>query len=204
MRKEAVMEQAWIHGGHIFRQIKMWMRSLFFQYGLLIAVVGFLLGRAMILAELAPFALPYLAAIYILKKERVAIAAISLVLGALSSYHGQALFIVIAIFTYVIIYKLTTRFVTDSVKSLPYMVFGASILTRVGMVFLVEGAVSQYVWMMSTVEAGLSFILTMIFMQSVPLITQRRFQQPLRNEEIVCLIILLASIMTGIGGLGLL
>ncbi|MCK0473640.1 stage II sporulation protein E [Halalkalibacter sp. APA_J-10(15)] len=200
MRKEVVMEQAWIHGGNAFKQLKVWMRSLFFQYGLLIAVVGFLLGRAMILAELAPFALPYLAAIYFLKKERVAIAAISLVLGALSSYHGQALFIAIAIFSYVIIYKLTTRFATDSARSLPYMVFGASILTRVGMVFLVEGTVSQYVWMMSTVEAGLSFILTMIFMQSVPLITQRRFQQPLRNEEIVCLIILLASIMTGTVG----
>ncbi len=200
MKKEVVLGQAQLVGGQFLKQSKAWMRSVLFQYGFLIGVVGFLLGRAMILAELAPFALPYLAAIYILKRERAGLAAVTLVLGALSSYHGQAFFIVIAIFIYFLIYKIVSRYVPDSTKSLPYMVFGASMLTRIGMVFIVEGSVSQYVLMMSTVEAGLSFILTMIFLQSVPLITERRFQQPLRNEEIVCLIILLASVMTGTVG----
>ena len=68
------------------------------------------------------------------------------------------------------------------------------------MVFITEGTLTNYALMMASVEAGLSFILTMIFMQSVPLVTSKKLQQPLRNEEIVCLIILLASVMTGTVG----
>jgi stage II sporulation protein E len=175
-------------------------RVAFFQYGLMIAIIGFLLGRAMILSELAPFVLPYLAAIYMLKRERAGIAALSLTAGAVTGYHGQVIFVILAIVGYVLIQKVVTRFATDSTKALPYTVFSASIVTRLGIVFFTEGTLSNYALMMATVEAGLSFILTMIFVQSVPIVTSRKLKQPLRNEEIVCLIILLASVMTGTVG----
>lgn len=176
------------------------VRTAFYQYGLLVAIVGFLLGRAMILSELTPFVLPYLAAVYMLKRERAGVAALSLTAGALSSYHGQFAFVLLGIITYVLIQKVVTRFVNNTTTALPYTVFGASMITRLGLVFAGEGIISNYSLMMATVEAGLSFILTMIFMQSVPLVTSRKIQQPLRNEEIVCLIILLASVMTGTVG----
>ncbi len=44
---------------------------------------------------------------------------------------------------------------------------------------------------------SLSFILTLIFLQSMPLLTFNKRRQVLKTEEIVCLIIMLASIMTG-------
>lgn len=181
-------------------KMKSWIRAAFFQYGLLIALVGFLLGRAMILSELAPFALPYLAAIYMLKRERTGVAALSLVAGALSGYHGQALFILSGIVVYILIQKIVVKTGQDATKALPYTVFAASMVTRLSFVLITEGTIVTYELMMATVEAGLSFILTMIFLQSVPIMTGKRLQQPLRNEEIVCLIILLASVMTGTVG----
>ncbi|ARK28459.1 stage II sporulation protein E [Halalkalibacter krulwichiae] len=175
-------------------------RVAFFQYGLMIAIIGFLLGRAMILSELTPFILPFLAAVYMLKRERAGIAALSLLAGAATGYHGQILFVFAAIIVYVLIQKIVKKYVYDLAKALPYVVFSASITTRLGIVFFSEGTVTSYALMMATVEAGLSFILTMIFVQSVPIVTSRKLQQPLRNEEIVCLIILLASVMTGTVG----
>ena len=50
---------------------------------------------------------------------------------------------------------------------------------------------------MTGVEAGLGCILTLIFQQSLPLLSTNRRRQPLKTEELVCLIILLASVMTG-------
>ncbi len=188
----------WVGTGS--KKILVFIRTAFYQYGLLIAIVGFLLGRAMILSELTPFVLPYLAAVYMLKRDRAGIAALSLVAGALSSYHGQVVFVMLAIIAYVLIQKVVAKFVNNMTAALPYTVLAASIVTRLGIVFVGEGTVTNYALMMAAVEAGLSFILTMIFLQSVPLVTSRKIQHPLRNEEIVCLIILLASVMTGTVG----
>src|SRR5699024_198773 len=43
----------------------------------------------------------------------------------------------------------------------------------------------------------LGSILVLIFMQSVPLLSPKRYKPALKNEEIVCMIILIASILTG-------
>ncbi|KGA96331.1 stage II sporulation protein E [Alkalihalobacillus alcalophilus ATCC 27647 = CGMCC 1.3604] len=176
------------------------IHKLFYQWGLLVVIVGFLLGRAMILSELTPFVLPFLAAVFMIKRERAGVASISLLAGALLSYHGEFIFVLCAIIGYILIQKLVTKFFDDPVKLLPYTVFVTSISTRLLLVFIIDGSITNYALMMATVEAGLSFILTMIFMQSVPLVTSKKLQHPLRNEEIICLIILLASVMTGTVG----
>jgi stage II sporulation protein E len=47
------------------------------------------------------------------------------------------------------------------------------------------------------VNVVLSFILTFIFVQSLPLFTVKRKQFSLRHEEIICLVILMGSVVTG-------
>lgn len=154
----------------------------------------------MILSELAPFALPYLTAVYMLKREKTGFAALALALGAFFGYHDQFIFVVSAMIAYVLIQKFVATFVRNKTAALPYVVFSASLLTRLSIEFVTLKTVTNYALMMAIVEAGLSFILTMIFLQSVPLVTSKRLQHPLRNEEIVCMIILLASVMTGTVG----
>ena len=63
--------------------------------------------------------------------------------------------------------------------------------------YLLSGQFTLYELMMAGVESSLGFILTLIFIQSLPLLTISKRRQSFKTEEIVCLIILLASVMTG-------
>src|SRR5690606_16194438 len=59
---------------------------------------------------------------------------------------------------------------------------------------------SQLTWyalMMTAVEATLAAVLTLIFLQALPVVMLARGPHPLRNEEIICLMILIASVLTG-------
>jgi stage II sporulation protein E len=62
---------------------------------------------------------------------------------------------------------------------------------------------SSYSLMMGLVDGFLSMVLTLIFIQSLPIFTFQRGVKELRNEEIICLVILLASMLTGLHGLHL-
>ncbi|MBU8908442.1 stage II sporulation protein E [Desertibacillus haloalkaliphilus] len=173
------------------------VNTVFLQWGLLLFIIGFLLGRAMILSEITPFVLPFIAVIYVLRKEKTGLAAIALFAGALTSVYESGWFVLTAIIVYFVVQKVVERFSDNATKVLPFTVLLSSLLARVILTFVMTGQVSNYALMMAGVEAGLSFILTMIFLQSVPLVTMSTVKQPLKSEEIVCLIILLASVMTG-------
>src|SRR5699024_9263874 len=45
-----------------------------------------------------------------------------------------------------------------------------------------------------------AFVLLLSFMQSIPLLTHKKYQPALKNEEVVCMIILVASVLTGFIG----
>jgi stage II sporulation protein E len=62
---------------------------------------------------------------------------------------------------------------------------------------LIKAELSWYSLMLIAVESLLSWVLTLIFIQAVPVFTLTRKNYKLKNEEIICLIILLASVMTG-------
>src|SRR5690625_124725 len=49
-------------------------------------------------------------------------------------------------------------------------------------------------------EGILGIFLLLIFMQSIPLISLKRYQSTLKNEELICIIILISSILTGLIG----
>ncbi|HHY75110.1 MAG TPA: stage II sporulation protein E [Bacillus bacterium] len=173
------------------------LEHLFIKKGLLLVIVGFLLGRALILAKIAPFALPYFAAVFLMRRGKTGQAAIAVVLGALSTSIPSGGFTFASIGAFFIFYIIFSKISSNQVKLLPTIVFVASLATRLLLTYVLNHELFYYDVMMGFVEAGLSFILTLIFIQSVPLITARRRKQALKNEEIICLIILLASVLTG-------
>src|SRR5699024_8300028 len=61
----------------------------------------------------------------------------------------------------------------------------------------VSGPVTSYEWLLLFVEGVLGIVLVLIFMQSMPLLSPKKYKQVLRHEEIICMIILLASILSG-------
>lgn len=173
------------------------LETYFIKKGLLLFIVGFLLGRALILAKIAPFALPFFATVFLLRKEKSGQAAIAVVLGALATSVPSAGFTFGSIGIFFVFYALLTKISSDRLKMLPLVVLMASLSTRLTLTYVFTHELTYYDLMMSGIESGLSYILTLIFIQSVPLLTVRRRKQSLKNEEIVCLIILLASVLTG-------
>ena len=58
------------------------MENLFLKKGYILLFLAFLLGRALILAQLTPFSLPFFAAVYLIRRDQAPLALIGLIAGA--------------------------------------------------------------------------------------------------------------------------
>jgi stage II sporulation protein E len=173
------------------------IESFFLKKGYIFLFIGFLLGRALILAKLTPFSLPFFAAVYLIRKDRAPIALFGLVAGAATLSIGDAVFTFGSVFLFLLIYRLTKKWIKNDLKVLPLYIFSTILIGKMLKALILSGQVTLYEGMMAGVEAGLSLVLTFIFLQSIPLMTISKRKQSLKTEEIVCLIIMLASVMTG-------
>lgn len=183
--------------GRGLKKFQLKTESFLIKKGFLLLLVGFLLGRALILAKLSPFCLPFFATVYLIKKERAPLTLVGLIIGAatISISNAASTFLITSFF--LIIFRITRKWLKDEIKSLPFyvgIILGAGKLAEV---FFLSKQLTLYDGMMAGVQMSLSFILTLIFLQSIPLLTLSKRKQLLKTEEIVCLIIMLASIMTG-------
>ncbi|WP_246946047.1 stage II sporulation protein E [Bacillus pinisoli] len=185
---------------HGMNKLQTKVESILFQKGLLLMVIGFLLGRALILEQIMPFAIPYFAAVFTMKRDKSMLAMFSLIVGATTVGAEQAGLVVTAILVFLTVRLIVNKFTSSIVKALPYMVFGSVIAGNLIFTAVTTIEFSLYSLSMVAVEAGLSFILTMIFLQSIPLISMKRRKQALKTEEMISLVILLASILTGTMG----
>nr|WP_139070179.1 stage II sporulation protein E [Bacillus sp. FJAT-27225] len=173
------------------------IEAFFFRKGYLLVFVGFLLGRALILSKLTPFGLPFFAAVFLVKKDRAPLALLGLIVGSATLSLGHALSSFTIAFLFLALYRATRHWISNPAKVVPYYTGMVLLAGRLAERFLVAGDLTPYDGLMAGVEGILAFILTLIFLQSVPLVTANKRKQPLKTEEIVSLIILLASIMTG-------
>ncbi|MDM5335973.1 stage II sporulation protein E [Fictibacillus enclensis] len=173
------------------------LEGVLLNWRLLLFAIGFLLGRAMILSEITPFALPLIASVFVLRKERTGFAILALVAGALSHVPMNAFYILAGVVVYAVYQKTADMFTKNRMRWAPAVVFLSSFTARIGTVFFTSGPPQISEYMMGAVEAGLSLVLTLIFLQSIPLLNLKRIPQSLKNEEIICFMILLASVMTG-------
>ncbi|MED4730332.1 stage II sporulation protein E [Aneurinibacillus migulanus] len=176
-----------------------WLYAVSHQWSVLHLMMGFLLGRAVILQELSPFAISFFAVMYFLKRNRLLLIMFSIIAGsamqsieiASANFLGMAMVLVLA--------SVLERRRKMELNYAPLLSFLAVLLSGI----TVDYILNKLTWhslFMNGVAALLSLILTLIFVQAIPILTSRRSQQNLRTEEIICLIILLASIMTGTVG----
>jgi stage II sporulation protein E len=169
------------------------------KWSIILVTIGFLLGRAMILETLTPFAVAFFAVIYFLRKDILHWVAVSLLMGSLVSVHGQTVWIGAEIIVFLLIQKGLEKMNRADISLAPLVVFASACLVRL---FSYTAAIelTWYGLMMSFVGGMLSFILTLIFIQAIPVLTLKKKNVHLKNEEIICLIIMLASVMTGMVG----
>lgn len=170
-------------------------RQLFIDRGLLFVLLGFLLGRAVILSAVSPFAFAFLASIWLIQRKKLALSMLAVLAGAWSYSLHHAIFIGLAALVF-LVFSAFAKYIQKEKLVLPFVVAFATILPRV-FLYSINGTISSYEWLLIVVESVLGAVLVLIFMQSIPLISPKRYKPVLRNEEVVCMIILIASILTG-------
>jgi len=183
--------------GKGIRKFQLMLESFFIKKGYLLVLIGFLLGRALILAKLTPFCLPFFASVYLIKRDRAPLALIGLIVGAATISIGNAAFTFAVTVLFLTIYRISEKWLTNEVRSLPFFVAIILGLGKLIESFILSRQLTLYDLMMAGVQSSLAFILTLIFLQSIPLLTLNKRRQLLKTEEIVCLIIMLASILSG-------
>lgn len=166
------------------------------KWSILLIGMGLLLGRATILDQLSPFAIAFFAVIYCLRRELAVWTGVALVAGSLLSAHAQPAYITAQIVIFLLFQKVMEKYEKSELSFVPVI---AGITTFCVQLFshVVGTGVTWFNLTMVGIEAVLSLVLTLIFIQAIPVFAPSRKQYSLRNEEIICLIILLASVMTG-------
>ncbi|MFE8698823.1 stage II sporulation protein E [Cytobacillus sp. FJAT-53684] len=180
-----------------FNKFQLGLETFFLKKGYLLLLIGFLLGRALILAQLTPFSLPFFAAVYFIRKDKAPIALIGLVAGAATLSISNAVSAFGITFLFLFAFRIAKKWLHNEIRALPFFVFFTLLAGKLLEDFILSQQLTLYDGMMAGVEASLGFILTLIFVQSLPLLSISKRRQSLKVEEIVCLIIMLASVMTG-------
>src|SRR5699024_10552818 len=171
------------------------LRTLILDKGGLLCIVGFLLGRAVILSVVSPFAVAFLATLWVMQRDKAFKVMIAVTIGAYTFSLSQGLFVMLSMVLFIFIAGLFKN-VKNKQISIPLFVLLSAIAPRL-FLYSIVGQLSSYEWILLIVEGVLGSILVLIFMQSVPLLSPKRYKPALKNEEIVCMIILIASILTG-------
>ncbi|MDQ0202139.1 stage II sporulation protein E [Neobacillus ginsengisoli] len=179
------------------KKILLKLESFFIKKGYFLLMVGFLLGRALILSKLTPFSLPFFASVYLIRKDHAPLALVGLIAGAITISFPNAAFTFAVTLLFLVIFKISRKWLKSELRSIPFFVGSILGVGKLIESFIMQRQLTLYDLMMAGVQASLSFILTLIFLQSIPLLTLNKRRQLLKTEEIVCLIIMLASIMTG-------
>lgn len=174
-----------------FLAAKKWM--------ILLTFMGFLLGRAMILGELSPFAAAYFAVIAFMRRDVLLPVGIAIMAGSLFASSPVAWMVPCEILIFYFMLRGLETYDRAELSYAPLMVFVSSFFVNLFSV-LIGPSITWYSMMMLTLNAVLSFVLTLVFIQAIPVLTLRKKKYTLRNEEILCIIILLASVMTGAVG----
>lgn len=177
------------------------IRKMMIEQGGALYIIAFLLGRAVLLQALSPFVLSYLASIWLLRREKVRPIMLIMVMSSFTISGRHSFYVAIATLTFVFFAAIFQSFKHHQ-KLVLFLVFLASLFPRVSTYALFE-QLHLFEWAMAVTEATLSVVLVLIFMQSVPLLSPKRYHPVLKHEEIISLIILMGSLLTGMIGWGI-
>lgn len=171
------------------------LKIILLDKGWLLFIVGLLLGRAVILSVVSPFAIAFLATIWTVHRGKSKYIIFAILLGSLGQSIIHSVFIILSIILFSTLVHLFKNIDNHQI-GVPLSVFISTVLSRL-FLYSITGIVSPYEWMLLLVEGILGAVLVLIFMQSIPLLSPGKYKPSLKNEEIVCIIILIASILTG-------
>ncbi len=180
----------------ISRQLKI-AEAVLINKGYILVIIGFLLGRAVIMTRFEPFAIAYFAAVLLIRKRLAMQVALALVAGALTLGFHDAIVVLAAIAVFLALHKIRSIATERRSKELAVYVFATQFVVRLLEGYLQQTGFVLFDVMSTLIEASLASILVMIFFQCIPLFSLKRKATSLRTEEVVSLVIMIASILTG-------
>ncbi|MFS1510835.1 stage II sporulation protein E [Chengkuizengella sp. SCS-71B] len=166
---------------------------------ILLLVMAFLLGRSVILEQFSPFAISYFGVLYYLRRDLVYWTGLCLSIGAISSSFMISNAIIVQMLVFYFLQMGFEKLEKRDLSYAPIIIFLTSFFVHAFYLFLFKGF-TWYGGMSVIVESVLSFILTLIFIQAVSIFTLTKKKYQLKNEEVICLTILIASVLTGAVG----
>ncbi|WP_116192575.1 stage II sporulation protein E [Paenibacillus taihuensis] len=169
------------------------------KWTFVLMAVGFLLGRAVILESLTPFAVAYFTVIYFLRRDMILPVALSIIAGSWLAVAPEPMWIAMEVAVVYLLLRGLEAYERAELSYAPLLVFLSTMLVRL-FDNVIADKLGWYELMMVGVEASLGFVLTLVFVQAIPVLTLTKKTSALKNEEIICLMIMLASIMTGAVG----
>ncbi|ACV57258.1 stage II sporulation protein E [Alicyclobacillus acidocaldarius] len=172
--------------------LRAWRRAL------LIGALAFLLGRASIDHAVAPFALAYYAVVMALAGERRAWPAYAGILGAFTAGIEGGLELAAAIVLYKLVHRIIFRRRTADIIWAPILAgavgFAVHLATFGTSLTLVEA-------LLAFSQGALVTILALIFLQCIHLFLGQELTRTLRYEQVMSVVILIASVIMGFDGL---
>lgn len=169
------------------------------QWLVTILVVGFLLGRAVMLEGLAPFAAAFFAVVLYVRRENALWAALALACGSLFSADPVPVVIAAEIAIIYLLFRGLEAYERADLSQAPIVVFASTLLVRLFYTMMMERT-EWLPYALTFVEAGLSAVLTLLFLHAMPVLSRTVAKTKLRHEEWIGALILVASIMTGVVG----
>lgn len=136
---------------------------------------------------------------YVPEKRFLLPVGIAILAGGFFAPYPTLFTIAAEVSIFYLLYRGLSSFGKTELSYAPVMVFTSAFMVNLFTV-LIGPSFTWYAVLMMTIDAVLSFVLTLVFIQAIPVFTYRKKNVNLRSEEILCLIILLASVMTGAVG----
>lgn len=176
-----------------------WRRTAFMAG---IGCAGFLLGRAVILDSLTPFILSAYAVSLLMRRGASLWMAAGLFAGAVSGlpYGTHPLVDIAILCAYRLLLAGFGRYERTDIHVVPFLVFAVDAGFRLGFA-IPFGQLDWYSAGMAMADGFLAFLLTVMFLQMPPILTSLRPKKPLKLDEVLGLVILLASLLAGLRGL---
>lgn len=165
----------------------------------LLAMLAVLLGRASIEHAVTPFGLAYIAALTEIVGSRRNLVGVLVVAGAYwQGGVGAAAVMALSVVLYLTIRKMLFRKRRPDIHWAPFLAGFVDVAARLAAV----GSVwTRYDVMIALAEGALVTILTVIFIQSLPMLTGRTTTRDLRLDQWLSLTIFAGSVIAGLSGL---
>lgn len=169
------------------------------QWPIAVTLIGFLLGRAVMLEGMAPFAPAFFGVLLYLRKDQAFWAALAIAAGSFWSLEPMPAVIAAEMGVIYLFYRGLVLYEKADLSHAPVVVFAGTLLVCVFQTVMADAA-GWLPYVLAFVEAGLAFVLATLFIHAVSLLTRMGKNAHPRHEEWVGVAILLACLLTGMSG----